>query len=156
VREGETDRERVLRREIDFAKESISVAPNSASSWNYLRGILQKTGTPFRTLETFVEPYTLPQPRPKQDTASAPASPEMIDLENPAPSSTASLPCSLAIEFLADIYLEKAAELEGEARDAFVKQAVELFGLLASKQDTIRKKYWEYRQQRAQQSPVAA
>ena len=39
-------------------KEKIALAPNNSSAWNYLRGALEHTGTPFATLAPFVEPYT--------------------------------------------------------------------------------------------------
>ncbi|KAG8884780.1 CAAX geranylgeranyltransferase alpha subunit [Tulasnella sp. 331] len=126
IREGEADREQVLRREIDITKESISVAPNNASAWNYLRGVLQKSGTPFETLETFVTPYTRPQPNQATSTSNLDQGEETIDLENPAPSKTASLPCPLAIEFLADIYVEKAAGAKGVDKTPATKKASEV------------------------------
>ncbi|KAG8993310.1 CAAX geranylgeranyltransferase alpha subunit [Tulasnella sp. JGI-2019a] len=152
IREGESDREQVIRRELDIAKESISVAPNNASAWNYIRGVLQKTGTPFESLEMFVLPYTQPQLQSQQKaTGSGSAQEETIDLENPAPSRSASLPCPLAIEFLADVYLEKAAAAGtgNDAGKAAIRKAAELFDSLATTHDTIRKRYWAYRQNRA-------
>jgi len=177
IREGEEDREEVVRREIDYAKEKISLAPNNPSAWNYLRGVLQKSSTPFAPLETFVITYTVPHPTDHASTegkefvptflsetpshtsdaalldasaldAKDAVAEETIDLENPSPSETADLPCALAIEFLADIYLEQAAEA-GEQKEATVRKAIELFESLATTHDTIRKKYWEYRQSRA-------
>jgi len=153
VREGDTDREEVLRREIDYTKENISLAPNNASAWNYLRGVLQKSQTSFAPLEAFVMPYTVSQPI-ETSSASASTPEEMIDLENPLPSKTAKLPCSLAIEFLADIYLEKAAV--AEPGDQSLQKAVELFDSLATTHDTIRKRYWEYRRARATKKAVAS
>jgi protein farnesyltransferase/geranylgeranyltransferase type-1 subunit alpha len=80
-----------------FVKERIAVAPNNASAWNYLRGILDHDKIPYSELQAFVTPYSLPQP-----PFGTP--PEVVDLENPLPSKEAQLPCVAAIEFMADIY----------------------------------------------------
>ena len=80
-----------------FVKERIAVAPNNASAWNYLRGILDHTKTPYSELQSFVMPYSLPQ-------TPLGTPPEVLDLENPLPSKEAHLPCVAAIEFMADIY----------------------------------------------------
>lgn len=76
--------------------------------------VLRTTQTPFKELETFVVPYTVSRP-------SASESEEAIDLENPRPSATAELPCALAIELLADINLEKAANGDESAADCLKK-----------------------------------
>ncbi|OBZ67962.1 Protein farnesyltransferase/geranylgeranyltransferase type-1 subunit alpha [Grifola frondosa] len=77
VRKGDEDRELVLRRELAFTKEKIALAPNNPSAWNYLRGILEYTKTPFSTITTFVEPYA-------STSRSSTAEQEIvIDLENP-------------------------------------------------------------------------
>ncbi|KAG8865619.1 CAAX geranylgeranyltransferase alpha subunit [Serendipita sp. 405] len=60
---------------------------------------------------------------------------EVLDLDNPSPSSYAALPCALAIEFLVDV-----CEEEGE-----LNRAVELLTSLAEEHDTMRKRYWDYR-----------
>ena len=113
VRAGDEDRERVLRRELAFAKEKIALAPNNPSAWNYLRGALEHTNTPFATVAAFVEPYT----------ASETPAPEVVDLDNPPPSPGAQLPCVAALEFLADTY-----EKEGGEKTA---KAVEVCGCLS-------------------------
>lgn len=78
-------------------KHSISQAPNNASAWNYLRGVLDHNHTPYSTLKLFAQPYSIPHP--SEDTV-----PDVVDLENPLPGSGAQLPCPAAIEFLADGY----------------------------------------------------
>lgn len=129
VREGDEDREQVLRREINFTKQKIAIAPNNLSAWNYLRGILDRVEVKYATLKDFVVLYTTPrEERPVVEE-------EVLDLDNPRPSSSASLPCALAIEFLADICLE-----EGDTT-----KAAELFTSLAEEHDTMRKRYWDYR-----------
>jgi len=151
VREGEEDRETVTRRELSYTKEMISLAPNNASAWNYLRGVLERTSTPFSSLEEFVTPYALPHSRGSKVTIpdNAEAEGVFIDLENPLPSENASLPCPLAIEFLADVWEEKGGE-EG------VKKASEHFASLADTYDPMRKRYWEFRQKEVLPShPVA-
>ncbi|TFK21348.1 protein prenylyltransferase [Coprinopsis marcescibilis] len=135
VRDGDQDRERVLRRELTFVKQSISLAPNNASAWNYLRGVLQSQKIPFETLAAFVKPYS---------ELFDPSVTDIIDVDNPRPSSTAQLPCAAAIEFLADVYEEQSKE-EGERGAEGRLKAIELWKSLANEHDTIRKNYWEYR-----------
>jgi len=130
TRKGDEDRDKVVRQELDYVKNSISQAPNNASAWNYLRGVLDHSHTPYSTLQLFVQPYSAP--RSSDETVA-----EVIDLENPPPSKGAQLPCPAAIEFLADIY-----EVEGGSS---LSKATELWKSLANEHDTIRKKYWEYR-----------
>lgn len=124
-----SDREDLLKSEVSYTKEQIAVAPNNPSAWNYLRGVLEATNTPFTSLQTFVKPYTSLQPPPDNQ--------DVVDLENPLPGPTAELPCVAAMEFLADIY-------EKEGGDS-VQKAVPLWKSLAHEHDTMRKKYWEYR-----------
>ncbi|KAK7462933.1 CAAX geranylgeranyltransferase alpha subunit [Stygiomarasmius scandens] len=128
VREGEEDRDRILRRELIYVKQNISLAPNNASAWNYVRGILDFNKLPYSTLAPFVQPYTVSHP----DTLD-----DLVDLENPPPSRGAQLPCPAAIEFLADVY-------EREGGDSVLK-ATELWKTLGNEHDTIRKRYWEFR-----------
>ncbi|THV01866.1 protein prenylyltransferase [Dendrothele bispora CBS 962.96] len=128
VREGEQNRDRVLKRELIYVKQNISLAPNNASAWNYLRGVLDLNKLPYSNLVTFVQPYSVSHP----DTPS-----DLVDLENPPPSRGAQLPCPAAIEFLADVY-------EKEGGDNVLK-ATELWKSLGSEHDTIRKRYWEFR-----------
>ncbi|OCH86328.1 protein prenylyltransferase [Obba rivulosa] len=129
VRRDEVDREEVLRRELAFTKEKISLAPNNQSAWNYLRGVLDHTHTPYASLTSFVQPYTVGAPSDPEDS--------IVDLENPRPSAGAELPSLPALEFLADIY-------EAEGGDG-ISKAVRIWKSLADEHDTIRKKYWEYR-----------
>ena len=131
-----------------YTKDQIALAPNNPSAWNYLRGILEHSNTPFSTLRIFVEPYTKPQ----SPESSASKEEEILDLENPAPSPTAELPCVAALEFLADIYekgeeKEKAVEVRwglsclvilwNHYRDSCIFQ---IWKQLGNELDTIRKK----------------
>ena len=99
----------VQERELAFVKSKISFAPNNLSAWNYLRGILDKSNTHYVELRQFVELYCAP----RVGRAGKEEEVEVYDLDNPRPSSTADLPCSLAIEFLADL-----CEQEGENEKA--------------------------------------
>lgn len=102
VRLGDEDREQVRRRELAYVKEQIAVAPNNASAWNYLRGVLETTRTPFEELTSFVEPYTASQrPAPGE---------EVVDLDNPLPTERAELPCVAALEFMADAYEKRGGD----------------------------------------------
>ncbi|CCM03299.1 uncharacterized protein FIBRA_05427 [Fibroporia radiculosa] len=134
MRVGDEDRERTLKRELMYVKEKIALAPNNPSAWNYLRGILEHTHTPFSTQAIFVQLYTT--------SASTPG--DVFDLDNPPPSASAVLPCENALEFLADIY-----EQEGGAQ---ISKAIEIWRSLADEHDTMRRKYWEYRIKGASQT----
>lgn len=85
-----------------FAKEKIALAPNNESAWNYLRGVLNYTKTPYSSLRQFVEPYTVAHP--------AEPNTNVIDLDNPRPAPGADLPCRMAVEFLADIYEQEGGD----------------------------------------------
>jgi len=61
----------------------------------------------------------------------------VLDLENPPPCEGAQLPCTAAIEFMADVH--EARGKEG------ITEAVKLWRSLAHTHDTIRKRYWEFR-----------
>ena len=123
-----------------LAKEKIALAPNNLSAWNYLRGALEHTNTPFVTVVAFVEPYT----------ASEPPAADVVDLDNPLPSAGAQLPCVPALEFLADGYEKEGGEKTTKAvevRDTILlrlkrglKQTVQIWKLLANEKDTMRKK----------------
>ncbi|KAI6148522.1 hypothetical protein BKA82DRAFT_459774 [Pisolithus tinctorius] len=138
VRKGEEDRNEVLRRELTYVKMQISVVPNNMSAWNYLRGILDHSKTPYSTLESFVAPYCEAEPTRPDDSSK-----DVVDLEDPFPSLDAHLPCAAAIEFMADIH-------ESLGGDDNLEVAIELWSSLASTHDAFRKKYWEYRIREAQ------
>ncbi|TFK38160.1 hypothetical protein BDQ12DRAFT_684064 [Crucibulum laeve] len=129
VREGEEDRGRILKRELTYVKQNISLAPNNPSAWNYLRGVLDHNQVLYSIVFPFVRLYTVPFNSERTD---------IVDLENPPPDKDANLPCPAAIEFLADVY-------EQDKNKESTLQAVELWMSLANEHDTIRKKYWEHR-----------
>lgn len=97
---------------ISFVKECIAKAPNNASAWNYLRGVLDHNSIAYSTLQLFITPYTVPHP-------ATPTESEVVDLENPLPSKSAHLPCAAAIEFLADIYEDEGGEGLTKAVEVF-------------------------------------
>ena len=151
VKDGEEieDQDNVVRRELDYTKEKIALAPNNASAWNYLRGVLQHSGKPFSDLTEFVIPYAAPlsaeENRPERENDS------VVDLENPRPSEGADLPCVQAIEFLADIHessggeqLSKAISVCFNKKNSLEEKFnsfTQLWKSLANEHDTIRKKY---------------
>jgi protein farnesyltransferase/geranylgeranyltransferase type-1 subunit alpha len=79
-----------------FAKERIALAPNNASAWNYLRGILNHARLPYSSQAAFAKLYVVDAVETRAD--------DVFDLENPPPSGGAELPCAAAIEFLADVH----------------------------------------------------
>lgn len=148
VRVGEEDRNRVLQRELmcvffirwpftfnsiywqnSYVKQNISLAPSNPSAWNYLRGILAHNKSPLSLLVTFARPYAV-----SRDSTPSDAPKDIVDLENPPPSETAELPCTEAMEFLADAY-------EADGGQGKTEEAVKIWLSLANEHDTIRKKY---------------
>ncbi|KAH8829382.1 hypothetical protein DL96DRAFT_1668849 [Flagelloscypha sp. PMI_526] len=121
--------EDVVKREIQYTKEMISVAPNNASSWNYLRGVLDRTGTPYHSVKEFVELYTVNRYEGSDD--------DVLDVSNPGPQRGSHLPAIPAVEFLADIL-----EQEGGAN---IPKAIEIWKNLGNDLDKVRKNYWDFR-----------
>ena len=89
-----------------------------------MRGILEHSNTPFISLASFAQPYTVRR-APWDDE-------DVVDLDNPAPSLDADLPCVSAMDFLAEAYAR-------EGGDA-TQNAIKLWKSLADEHDTIRKK----------------
>ncbi|KAF8961814.1 hypothetical protein BDZ97DRAFT_1176015 [Flammula alnicola] len=151
----ENEKERLFRRELIYTKQSISLAPSNPSAWNYLRGLLTYTSTPFASVQDFVRPYAFPR---GAELGTAPEKRDIVDLDNPPPSAEAELPCVQAMEFMADIWeAEAVAEVKAapvKAREK-VERAVEMWKSLANEHDAIRKKYWEHRIRDAHQALAA-
>ena len=108
-----------------YAKDKIALAPNNPSAWNFLRGVLEQSHTPFSTLTPFTEPYTLSSLPSEAD--------EVVDLDNPKPGPEAQLPCVPALDFLAEAKVREGTE-EG------TKRAVEIWKEMGTVHDTMRKK----------------
>jgi hypothetical protein len=94
-----------------FAKENIALAPNNASAWNYLRGVLNHARLSYSTQATFATQYIVHEAEAGTDDA--------FDLENPPPSKGADLPCAAAIEFMADVH--EASGKEGISKAVEVR-----------------------------------
>jgi hypothetical protein len=94
-----------------FAKEKIALAPNNASAWNYLRGVLNHARLSYSTQAAFAMQYIV-------DAAEA-GTDDAFDLENPPPSKGADLPCAAAIEFMADVH--EASGKEGISKAVEVR-----------------------------------
>lgn len=47
----------IRERELDFVKRTVQQAPQNQCPWNYLRGIVKKSGMPLKGLKGFVEVY---------------------------------------------------------------------------------------------------
>lgn len=70
----------ILNRELEFAKEKASLAPQNASAWAYLRGVLGKL--PASTLqgqESFCQQF-LSDPENLEETVSTPAVEMLVDI----------------------------------------------------------------------------
>ena len=112
-------KDEALRRELRFVKEKISLAPNNVSAWNYLRGVCEKSKITLGELKEFVEPYTVPHEKEAGLDGE-----DYVDLENPKPSKNAKLPCALAVEFLADIYVEEGEKAQAVEVSCFHQNAL--------------------------------
>ncbi|OCT45964.1 protein farnesyltransferase alpha subunit [Cladophialophora carrionii] len=112
----------VVDREVNYAKDHIAWAPQNASAWNYLRGVLTRAGIPLTEMRVFCEGFV---------------GGKGADLMSGGSSDTpgSSVRSSHAIDWLADIY-----RMEGD-----VHRSKECLDALASKWDPIRRKYWEFR-----------
>jgi protein farnesyltransferase/geranylgeranyltransferase type-1 subunit alpha len=110
-----------------YVKRVISLTPNNASAWNYLRGVLEHNRLPFAELRDFVKMYATAREAGPSDFDT--------DLDNPAPSDLAQLPCPGAIEFMAEIY---------EREPDTTEKAAHLYDQLASEHDIIRKRRARY------------
>jgi protein farnesyltransferase/geranylgeranyltransferase type-1 subunit alpha len=108
--------EEVVEREINYAKDHISWAPQNPSPWNYLRGVLKRAGMPVTDMRVFCEGFV---------------GGKGADLM----SESGSVRSSHAIDWLADIY-----RMEGD-----LQRSKECLGALGRKWDPIRRKYWAYR-----------
>ncbi|XP_073710650.1 protein farnesyltransferase/geranylgeranyltransferase type-1 subunit alpha [Misgurnus anguillicaudatus] len=106
----------VLEREVQYTLKQIQKAPHNESAWNYLKGILQDRG-----LSSY--PGLLERVTDLQDSCSSP----------------------YLTAFLVDLY-EDALETNDSNynQEETVNKALELCKLLAEKQDTIRREYWNY------------
>ncbi|CAZ79837.1 unnamed protein product [Tuber melanosporum] len=82
--EGEVVEE-VVEREIAFIEDAVFIAPQNASAWNYLRGVLKKVHRPLSSVESMCLGYA--------------------PLDNPD-----KITSSHALDLLADIYAEKREE----------------------------------------------
>jgi len=146
VVEFDNEEKDIVTKELAYAKEKIALAPNNASVWNYLRGVLDLSKTPFSTLTSFVLPYTRPHGHEANEE-------QIIDLDSPLPSSSADLPAPPALEFLADIYEREAdalrASSEPDGGKTVVKgklqKAIPIWRSLSEDHGITRRKYWEHR-----------
>jgi protein farnesyltransferase/geranylgeranyltransferase type-1 subunit alpha len=107
----------VVEREVNYAKDHIAWAPQNASPWNYLRGVLKRAGLPVTEMQVFCETFV--------------GGGKGADLM----SESGSVRSSHAIDWLADIY-----RIEGDLR-----RSRDCLDALATKWDPIRRKYWEFR-----------
>lgn len=116
----------ITQREITFAKDKIALAPNNPSPWNYLRGVIDKTNTPFSVHEEFCRKYT-----------GLDQSDQTDDLQG------AGVVSAQALGFLVEIYDDK--KQRGKLTKADLDQLDDIFDLLSTRHDRIRSKYWKYR-----------
>lgn len=128
----------IVDREIEWVKGWILEAPENASSWGYLRGILRKAGTPLSNMACFVSNFV--DLGDDEDDKSKESQGVKEGKEN--------IKSSHALEFMADIWSGDVGEGVvggGEKRD--LRRAERALGLLRGKYDPIRRNYWEWRRE---------
>lgn len=112
--------------EIAYAQRMVQLAPQNQSPWNYLRGVLRKTGRPLDTLVSWAEEFAqLRGQQSEKGTAAEDA-----------------VQSSHALELLADAWAEK-----GDSQ-----RADRAWELLGAKYDCIRRPYWEWKREAARSS----
>jgi protein farnesyltransferase/geranylgeranyltransferase type-1 subunit alpha len=88
----------VIKREIDYTKSSILLAPQNQSPWNYLRGVLKRQGRGLGDLKGFAQQFA------------------DLDKEDEVRSSH-------ALDFLADLYAEqKEQQQAGKALELLARR----------------------------------
>ncbi|KAK7203732.1 hypothetical protein BZA70DRAFT_281938 [Myxozyma melibiosi] len=113
--------------EIEFTKSAIFTAPQNPSAWNYLLGVLKKSGRPLSDLEQFC--LTL------------------SDLTKTFPATSSSTTTSHEEDILSARAIEVLAEIYAERND--FPRATHAWTLLAERYDCVRENYWNFKKRSA-------
>lgn len=119
--------------EVEYVKAKIALAPGNPSPWTYGKSVLKAAGRRMGELKRFAEKFVI----------------EEVGEDGEAVGYR--VKSSLAVEWLADVYVEEAGMVEGEGEQAEKekrerkKQAVKMLNLLKEEYDPVRKNYWDYR-----------
>lgn len=123
--------------EIEYTKGKIRLAPQNASPWNYLRGVLNHGGIPITSVREFCEEHLGPN---KDVWADQYSQTEIREgdrtMKKRRPRGVQS---SHAVEWLGEIYsikLDASYDLD---------RSKECYRALAEKWDPIRKRYWDWK-----------
>ncbi|KAF2015842.1 protein prenylyltransferase [Aaosphaeria arxii CBS 175.79] len=80
VGEGEKVERDVVVRELEYAQDAIRKAPQNQSPWNYLRGVIRRSGLPLSALQHFALEFADPENRPDDDVFSSHALDLLADI----------------------------------------------------------------------------
>lgn len=121
-------------------KTWILEAPQNASSWGYLRGVLTKGGVALSDMDCFVSNFVKGVPSYWEATA------DEKEKDDAQGSGKDDIKSSHALEFFVDMWAEEVAK-GGEKEEEAKKKALWALGLLGGKYDVIRRNYWEWRRE---------
>jgi len=136
---------------------AASTFTKTASAWaTFFKSRVERIAPPAkaRPRDYFTSSKSTGSPTAESFDLAEAADDAVLDLENPIPSARAELPCPQAIEFLADIREQSAQNKETTARSD-IDEAIKLYASLATKYDTMRERYWEFRQREASKLVLA-
>lgn len=123
--------------EIEYTKNKIRLAPQNASPWNYLRGVLNHGGIAISTMRDFCEEHLGPNKDLWADQYSE------VEIEQNGSTVKERRPTGVqsshAVEWLGEIYSMKQEAAYDRSRSE------ECYRALADKWDPIRKRYWEWK-----------
>ena len=114
--------EDIIDSELEYVKDKILIAPENRSPWAYARGVFRASGRSLSEWLDFATGFLT--------SSSSSSDPSDVEVKS-----------SHALEWLADVYIEKIKNDVYENRG----KAVHMFTLLKERYDPIRKNYWDYR-----------
>ncbi|XP_052851223.1 protein farnesyltransferase/geranylgeranyltransferase type-1 subunit alpha [Drosophila gunungcola] len=111
----------MIQRELSYTMNRIRIIKNNESAWNYLVGVMRQGDNGKAQLNSYPEVVEFVE--------------ELYQAGNRSP---------YLVAFLIDLYQEQALQLKVGDSDQLARKVYGLCDDMASKHDTIRRKYWHY------------